>query len=523
MKTAESAQEFLTFAADFQLGGLTTEQPHPITAQLSEACIDDLPQAIQLLKQVDIDAFAQLSTKMEPAEQLVSEIRTCWANGGRVFLAGCGATGRLSLALEVFCRDGLVPIELQENVIGFMAGGDAALIRSIEGFEDFPEYGAQQLKELDFRPVDLLIASTEGGETPWVIGATLAAAEISQQSPWFCYCNPDDELHQKVERSRRVLDNPGINKWNLAVGPMGIAGSTRMQASTVLQYAIGLALESAGQTTYQPMSIRQRVVDFASTLSGSDWKFLAEFIERESEIYEQDDHVLYVTDELGVSVLTDTTERSPTFSLPIFENYQQGSTNDPRSLCYLCLPNEPASHLAWKRLLRREPRCLDWPADLPVTRLQQLIGYDISSQAAHNRAVSCGEARHHCFAIDVVDDAIVWSLGRLAAEAVPSKLPFLESQMLLKMLLNTHSTILMGRMGRYEGNLMTYVKPSNNKLIDRAIRYIRMLFERKTGTTIDYDAVCHELFRQRELLAPAEPIVLKTLEQFLPKKPIDAG
>ena len=33
----------------------------------------------------------------------------------------------------------------------------------------------------------------------------------------------------------------------------------------------------------------------------------------------------------------------------------------------------------------------------------------------------------------------------------------------------------MGRMDRYQSNIMTYVKPTNYKLIDRATRYVLML------------------------------------------------
>ena len=42
-----------------------------------------------------------------------------------------------------------------------MAGGDVALIRSIENFEDFPNYGARQLREAGFKDGDLLIGSSE--------------------------------------------------------------------------------------------------------------------------------------------------------------------------------------------------------------------------------------------------------------------------------------------------------------------------------------------------------------------------
>ena len=46
---------------------------------------------------------------------------------------------------------------------------------------------------------------------------------------------------------------------------------------------------------------------------------------------------------------------------------------------------------------------------------------------------------------------------------------------IMKMVLNNLSTIIMGRMNRYESNIMTYVKPTNYKLIDRATRYVIML------------------------------------------------
>ena len=46
---------------------------------------------------------------------------------------------------------------------------------------------------------------------------------------------------------------------------------------------------------------------------------------------------------------------------------------------------------------------------------------------------------------------------------------------LIKVILNSLSTLIMGRMDRYQSNIMTYVKPTNYKLIDRATRYVLML------------------------------------------------
>lgn len=49
--------------------------------------------------------------------------------------------------------------------------------------------------------------------------------------------------------------------------------------------------------------------------------------------------------------------------------------------------------------------------------------------------------------------------------------------MLIKVILNKHSTLVMGRLNRIKSNIMSWVRPSNNKLIDRAIRYVRHLLD----------------------------------------------
>jgi N-acetylmuramic acid 6-phosphate etherase len=77
------------------------------------------------------------------------------------------------------------------------------------------------------------------------------------------------------------------------------------------------------------------------------------------------------------------------------------------------------------------------------------------------------------------------------------------------MILNIHSTLIMGRLGRYEGNVMTYVKASNNKLIDRAIRYIDLIL-RKDKITVSYSEICHTLYEMLEKTPIDQSIVLVT-------------
>jgi N-acetylmuramic acid 6-phosphate etherase len=55
---------------------------------------------------------------------------------------------------------------------------------------------------------------------------------------------------------------------------------------------------------------------------------------------------------------------------------------------------------------------------------------------------------------------------------------------------------------------MTWVKPSNNKLIDPSIRYVQALLARDD---VSYERICHALFGELETLRVDEPIVLRTL------------
>ena len=55
-----------------------------------------------------------------------------------------------------------------------MAGGDYALIKSVEGFEDFTAFGKKQIADLGVSAKDVVFAITEGGETSFVIGTAWA-------------------------------------------------------------------------------------------------------------------------------------------------------------------------------------------------------------------------------------------------------------------------------------------------------------------------------------------------------------
>lgn len=505
------AEEFLQVASQFKLGALPTEQRHPLTYALADLSRRDIPAAIHIQKEIDLGVLAAVAARGAELARLEAAIRSALRAGNRVFFYGCGATGRLSMAIEYIWRHLHRGRSEADNVLGFMSGGDLALVHSIENFEDHPEFGARQLREIGFGPDDLLVCCTEGGETPSVIGATEEATRLSSRKPFFLYCNPDDVLHAEVERSRLVLENPAIEKICLFVGPMALSGSTRLQASTALMLGAGCALLRAADTGIAAPDIAA-LIDF---MNKTDFSFLAAFTEKESEIYAAGDFVLYETNDYGITILTDTTERAPTFSLLGFEN-QNNPARTP-SLSYFCLPQTSGADEAWREILLRAPITIEWDELKVIAGRERLMGFDFSAKARAQREALIAPHNLHRFVIERQGDDIVFTLaGHTHRVNVQGLHPFFE-HLFLKMALNMHSTLVMGRGGRFESNVMTWVKPSNKKLIDRAIRYVEYILQHQNVSGFSYADICYQLFEEAQKMTPAQSVVLLTVESLKKK------
>lgn len=501
MSPSEKTSSFLKISAQFKLGHLVTESFHPDTETLSQTVKSDVQKAFKILSDVDKKAIHIMKSKEDLLWELAQNIQSTLKAGKKIFMCGCGATGRLSLVLETLYRQ---EYGQTNQVFSFMAGGDFALIKSVESFEDRTDYGAKQLMELGFGPGDLLLASTEGGETPFVIGAANKASEVSSRAPYFLYCNPDEVL-LPVERSKEVIQNPKIKKVNLTVGPMAISGSTRMQASTVLMLAIGVGLlyehkdEASFKTFYQ---------DFLHRLTLTHYEALAPFTTLEAKLYSEKKYLNYVTDPfLAISILTDTTERSPTFSLKAFEN--RLDEGNQHSLSYLFIPEAQTSGHAWSELLWRAPRALEWNELGDRINLEKIFGFDISAQGLKNRQLHIPTESFH---INYDDGKVLFKCGKEEAVFGWGEEP-LFNHLMVKMLLNAHSTLIMGLLGRYEGNVMTWVRPSNNKLIDRATRYVLQLLKVR-GKDATYEQVVQKIFEEVEVASENDPVVLRVVEKF---------
>jgi N-acetylmuramic acid 6-phosphate etherase len=554
------AEEFLNREQAFRLGELVTEAFHPKTRMLSQTAATDLPAAIRMLQSVDDDIPPAMEKvlRQDSFRQLADAFSEAMRAGERIYFTGCGSTGRLSILLEAAWRrfwrrlkqthpDIAADLpDLEDRVFSVMAGGDFALIKAVEGYEDFPDFGRFQLRELGIRSGDVVVAITEGGETSFVIGTAWEGLDAGAKV-FFVYNNPSELLCRHVKRSREVIEEPRITKLDLTTGPMAITGSTRMQATTAELFIVGSALEIAlvrflskrlSPARAKPLGLKEQEPDdylrllseLIEQLSGTEAvDALARATQFEENIYRRKGLVTYLADSFLLDVLTDTTERSPTFMLPPFR--QCDDNLSPSSWAFVKDPFH-ATEQAWRELLQREPRGLDWerdvyeklqvPANLqarppklsnseiykfmignepdpsrtdaPDSALVAIIVGNETSRLSHTVARKVGAKYKRTAALIVGSENALEGIDetfRFAYHPPDSPLQ-LWHHLAIKLILNTLSTATMVRMDRVIGNAMVWLSPSNKKLIDRGSR----LIAQQTGCS--YEQACLALCQAME-------------------------
>ncbi len=558
-KTA--ADNFISNESEFHLGFLITESSHRATRTLSSTIRKDTIEGILQLLSVDrdiADTFPGTAGSSE-SEQLKEAVLYTIRNKKRIIFSGCGSTGRLSVLLESLWRKGCTKMakELIETandtnigdlllnsakeVRGIITGGDRALIKSVENFEDFQEFGRQQTRELNLSKGDLFIAVSEGGETSSVIGSAMEALETGCTT-FFIFNNPKEMLIEKIKRSRDLIENPGVTAIDLTTGPMAVSGSTRMQATTMELLFIGSILErsildllknTSREYLYERYPLKTHADysrAFSNLLSGLEKKenrlSVAKIIELQENIYRNKKSVLYAADELLLDIFTDTTEQTPTFSLPPFKSTLYKSESSPWAVA---LHPRKTTEETWIDMLGREPEGLTWGKELykklgseelsetpPKLDREEIYSYRIGADGfklykpdiaalitiqhfnsnSNNPITSFRIEKESAYRllIQPEDSSKPEDSSNLFLLSLP--LPQSPLQLFLhlaaKLIFNIISTGTMARMGRIKGNWMIEVTPSNKKLIDRSIRIISDL------KTISYREAAYLVFKEIE-------------------------
>jgi N-acetylmuramic acid 6-phosphate (MurNAc-6-P) etherase len=401
LQPAPLSRDYVENRRQFHLFSLLTEQRHPKTWNLSFALQSDVEAGLRMLASVDrdvSDAISNLAGKPDLLFQAADAVAHAILTGRQIYIYGCGATGRLAKQMESSfwrpfwkkvrmhpCWEALrlqVGADIENRLIGEMTGGDRALVSSLEGFEDLPLIGKLQLQDHGIRRGDVVICVTEGGETSSVIGTILSAlsdyeplteeAIAEARAHLYFVCNNPVEVLLPFARSAEVLSNPAITHIDLTTGPQAITGSTRMQATTIETYVVGMMIEQALRKVlagildpralcdlgFPPSpALPEGLREFEICRQGVEASLveLARFTGLEAEVYRQGRFSTYLANEALITVFIDSTERSPTFRL-----YPLDRVDDAERRCWVRVWSEaPDLRAAWQKFLGRPFHGLD--------------------------------------------------------------------------------------------------------------------------------------------------------------------
>ena len=571
------ARDFIENEKQFQLGFLPTEQSNPITATLEDDFKRSTLAGVQCLQRGDrqipitmrhVFASSQFCALVDSMVATLSTQPPAFAKGyggqaeppnhrttqppnhlPRIIFSGCGATGRLSILLESMWRDFFhrraaeltdEELKLADRAASIMTGGDFALIRSVEFFEDYAEGGRRQAEALGVGEGDTFVAITEGGETSSVLGTLKYAAEHGARC-FLVFNNPACLLRNHLDRCREAIDNPKVTVLDIYCGSMSVAGSTRMQATSSEQFLCSCALEAA-LCRVLPRFANETAADytlaFENLLAGLESPEgragLVKAIEFEKGVYEKHGRITYLADKCMLDLFTDNTERAPTFMIPPLRSSRE--KNLAQSWAFVKNPLHPTEK-CWHEMMRRAPRCLEFTSDdarslgmpqsfidnPPLIKYSDLITYMIGNEPSPERID--GFARTAAVVLTVGDrpadfmaaadklaadwpERVMFHIGRSTLTTTDYPLttihidfPIADSpleiwkHLAVKLAFNCLSTGSMAAMGRIAGNWMSWVSMSNKKLIDRCIRLLVELGR------IGYEEAAQRVFAAQEWIA----------------------
>ena len=210
------------------LNQLTTEQRNPASEDIDRLSAS---QIVRLMNAEDAKVPEAVGRVAEPIARAIEGIAERIRRGGRLVYIGAGTSGRLGVLDATECPPTFsTPPEL---VVGLIAGGHAALTRSVEGAEDHPEYAEQDLQGIGLGEPDTVVGIATSGRTPYVIGGLKYARQIGALTVGIS-CNDVSVLSSECD-----IDISPV------VGPEVVSGSTRLKAGTATKMVLNMLTTGA--------------------------------------------------------------------------------------------------------------------------------------------------------------------------------------------------------------------------------------------------------------------------------------
>jgi N-acetylmuramic acid 6-phosphate etherase len=210
------------------LARLLTEQRNPASKNLDLMSTEEI---LRLLNTQDKLVPLAVEKEIPYILQAVEHIVHSFSRGGRLLYFGAGTSGRLGVVDASECPPtfGTPP----EQVVGVMAGGQAAMFRSQEGAEDNEAQGRADVELHNVTALDTVCGIAASRRTPYVVAAVKRARELGAKTIYVT-TNPRSEFDLEVD----VAICP-------EVGPEILMGSTRMKSGTAQKLVLNMMTTTA--------------------------------------------------------------------------------------------------------------------------------------------------------------------------------------------------------------------------------------------------------------------------------------
>lgn len=194
---------------------LATEQRNQNSMNIDQLSTIEM---VKVINNEDQQVATAVELELPNVAKAIDLAAARFLDGGRLIYIGAGTSGRTGSldAIELTPTYSVPP----ERAFGILAGGKEAMFTVAEGAEDSKELAIDDLKKVDLKPVDIVVALAASGRTPYAIAALEYAKEVGALAIAIS-CTHDNEMSKIAD----VAITP-------IVGPEVITGSTRMKAGT---------------------------------------------------------------------------------------------------------------------------------------------------------------------------------------------------------------------------------------------------------------------------------------------------
>jgi N-acetylmuramic acid 6-phosphate etherase len=208
--------------ADDYLDARLTERRNPRSTTIDIATALEI---VDLIGAEDAGVPAAVAKARVEIAHAIDFIEAAFRAGGRLIYVGAGTSGRLGVLDATECPPtfGTPP----DMVVGVIAGGAPALVRSVEGAEDDVATASKEMDAHKVGATDVVIGIAASGSTPYVKAALSRAKALGARIGLVSCSEPPTDLRQMCDVCITVL-----------VGPEIVTGSTRMKAGTATKLVL---------------------------------------------------------------------------------------------------------------------------------------------------------------------------------------------------------------------------------------------------------------------------------------------